>query len=140
MEVSISNILRMETVEGRPDDSFDHWIVYHFVWCTRGVKPLLVGETARECGEVLVVYCRERSWDILYLLIRPDHVRISLRVSPRDAPSDVARYLKSHSAQLLRLAVPGLQRQAGIWTRPFYCSTSSIGDIQARLYLRHASG
>lgn len=128
MVAPIDNYFR-ERREQLPEQLFQggrpHWIAYHFVWCPKRVKPVLVGEVAQECDSLIRALCKERGWEVLQLSLFPACAHLFVRVSPADSAHGVQREIKAYTANRLRGRYPVLSRLPSLWTRSYLCTTTS---------------
>ena len=76
------------------------------VWCTRYRHPILTGAVEVEAKTILAQVCAEYGWTLKAIEVMPDHVHLFLEASPDDAPSSIARTLKSISAVHIFTAFP----------------------------------
>ena len=106
------------------DEHRVHLIVYHLIWCPRRRKPVLVGEVAQRCEDLIRQTCQERGWDILSLVIQPDHIHLFVRVWPSHSAADVVKECKGVTAFTLRREFPYLRKLPSMWTRSFFASTA----------------
>ncbi len=105
-----------ETVTDHPPS-----LQYHIVWCTKYRHPILTGAVEVETKTILAQTCTEYGWTLKAIEVMPDHVHLLLEASPDDAPSSMARTLKSISAVLIFTAFPKLKERrfwgSGLWSR-----------------------
>src|SRR6266566_4708466 len=66
---------------------------YHFVWCLKYRKRILVGKIATFIEREIRRLCAEQNWTIGALNIQPDHVHLFLSAPPTVAPSEIAHQL-----------------------------------------------
>ena len=71
---------------------------YHFVWCPKYRKPVLVGKVDKRLRELLYQKAKEREAEIHALEIMPDHVHLFVESDPRLAPAHIAAPVKHASA------------------------------------------
>lgn len=74
-------------------------LAYHFVWCPKYRKKLLVGKIATFLEQEIRRICGEQGWTIGALNIQPDHVHLFLSAPPSIAPSQIAHTLKGITAR-----------------------------------------
>jgi putative transposase len=101
-----------------------HLIVYHFVWCPKRRRKLLVGPIHDRLKTIMEQVAEEHDWQILRLAIQPDHVHLFVRANPYTLPSDIPRLMKGRSSHDLREEFPSLKRMPSLWTRSFFASTA----------------
>ena len=104
---------------------------YHIVWCTKYRHPILTGAVEVETKTILAQTCTEYGWSLKAIEVMPDHVHLFLEASPDEAPSTIARTLKSISAVHIFTAFPRLKERkfwgSGLWSRG--CYYGSVGAV-----------
>src|SRR5579884_1902744 len=73
-------------------------LAYHFVWCPKYRKKILVGKIATFLEQEIRRICTEQGWTIGAVSIQPDHVHLFLSAPPSVAPSEIAHTLKGITA------------------------------------------
>ena len=115
-----------KTTEYQRDEHRVHLIVYHLIWCPRRRKPLLTGEIAQRCQELIETTCREKGWTILTLALEPDHIHLFIRCFPGDSAADVVKECKASTAFHLRREFQSvLSKLPSLWTRSYFASTAA---------------
>ena len=76
-------------------------LAYHFVWCPKYRKKILVGKLATFVEQEIRRICEARHWTIGALNIQPDHVHLFLAASPSVAPAEIAHQVKGTLDNLL---------------------------------------
>jgi putative transposase len=99
---------------------------YHFVWCPKRRRKVLVGALAERLKELLREKAEEMGWEIIALEVMPDHVHLFISVGPNMAPSQVMHRLKGYTSRVLRKEYPHLIRLPALWTRSFLVSTAGM--------------
>ena len=105
-------------------------IAYHFVWCPKYRKQVLVEEVARFVESEIRRLCEENKWGIGALDVQEDHVHLLLSAEPRIAPSLIANTLKGISARQVFKQYPEVKKQVwggSFWSRSYYVGT--VGDM-----------
>jgi putative transposase len=64
-----------------------HLIVYHFVWCPKRRRTVLVGPVHDRLAQIIAEVADEHNWHIIRLAIQPDHVHLFIRANPYTAPT-----------------------------------------------------
>ena len=110
---------------------------YHFVWCPKYRRPVLVGAVRDRLLEVLSETCNDLKLDITRVEVMPDHVHLVLRVSsPHLSPAQIAFRLKGRSSHVLRGEFPSLKsRLPTLWSRSYYVGT--VGQASTRTIERY---
>ena len=115
---------------------------YHIVWCTKYRHPILTGAVEVETKTVLAQTCTEYGWTLKAIEVMPGHVHLFLEASPDDAPSSIARTLKSISAVHIFTAFPKLKERkfwgSGLWSRGcYYGSVGAITEDSVKKYIEN---
>ena len=62
-------------------------LAYHFVWCPKYRKKILVGKLAAFIEQELRGLCEVNTWTIGMLNVQAEHVHLFLRAPPNISPS-----------------------------------------------------
>ena len=74
-------------------------IAFHFVWCPKYRKQVLIGDVAQFVEAEIRRLCKENGWPIGALTIQEDHVHLFLGAPPSVSPSLIANTLKGITAR-----------------------------------------
>jgi REP element-mobilizing transposase RayT len=74
---------------------------YHFVFCPKRRKKVLVGEIEQRLQEIIFGLCKENNWRLIACEIRQDHVHLFLNTDPTYAPSAVVKKIKGRASHYL---------------------------------------
>ena len=99
-------------------------INYHFVFCPKRRKKVLINDVAKRLEEIIYQKADELDSDVLALEIMPDHVHLFISCPPTIAPHQVMFRLKGASSRILRQEFPHLLKLPSLWTRSYYCGTA----------------
>ncbi len=99
-------------------------INYHFVFCPKRRKKVLVNDVGRRLEELIYQKAKELECDVLALEIMPDHVHLFISCPPTIAPHQIMFRIKGASSRLLRKEFPHLLKLPSLWTRSYYCGTA----------------
>jgi putative transposase len=105
-------------------------IAYHFVWCPKDRKHILVGSIAQFVDSEIKRLCEENKWTIGALNVQEDHVHLLLSARPSTAPSLIANTLKGITARQVFKHFPEVKKQlwgGSFWSRSYYVGT--VGDM-----------
>ncbi|GAA4014071.1 IS200/IS605 family transposase [Deinococcus rubellus] len=102
---------------------------YHFVFCPKRRRKVLVNAVAQRLKELLGQKAAELGWTIVALEIMPDHVHLFLGTDPDVSPTQVMHALKGYTSRVLRQEFPQLQTMPALWTRSYWVSTA--GNVSA---------
>lgn len=103
---------------------------YHFIWCSKYRKKLLVGRIAVLLKLGIPHLCADEEWAIETLDIQPDHVRLVITVPPSVTPSEVAHQIKEETARVVFKRFPEVKNECPdgeLWSSSYY--VGSVGDI-----------
>ena len=110
-------------------------INYHFVFCPRYRRKVLVNEVEQRFKEILKQTCEENDFKIVALEVMPDHVHVFLNTLPSISPSDIMVKVKGVTSRELRQDFKHLQHLPSLWTRSFFCSTE--GNVSSDTIARY---
>lgn len=105
-------------------------IAYHFVWCPKYRKTILVGNIATFIQEEIRRLCEANTWEIGALNVQEDHVHLFLSAPPAIAPSLIVNTLKGITARQVFKQHPEVKKQlwgGNFWARSYYVGT--VGDM-----------
>ncbi len=92
-------------------------INYHFVFCPKRRKKVLVNDVGRRLEEIIYQKAKELDCDVLALEIMPDHVHLFISCPPTLAPHQIMFRIKGASSRFLRQEFPHLLKLPSLWTR-----------------------
>ena len=98
---------------------------YHFVFCPKRRKKVLVGEVAMRLQDVIFELCTENNWRLIALEVMPDHVHLFLEVDPTFAPSTIIKRVKGRASHHLRKEYPHLLKLPTLWTPSYFRCTNT---------------
>lgn len=102
---------------------------YHFVFCPKRRRKVLVGEVDKRLRTLLGEKADDLGWTIIALEVMPDHVHLFIQTDPDVSPSQVMHALKGYTSRVLRSEFPKLNTLPSLWTRSFWVSTA--GQVSA---------
>jgi len=105
-------------------------IGYHIVWSTKYRKQIIKGTVETEFKKLMKEIAIEKSFEIKYMEVMPDHVHVFVSAAPKFAPSYIYKMLKGISARRLFLKFPKLQSQlwkGHLWNPSTYVET--VGHV-----------
>lgn len=117
-------------------------IGYHFIWCPKYRRKVLVGDVEAHLRHVLSERADTLGVTIETMEIMPDHVHLFVKAPPTLAPHFIVQQLKGISSHLLRQEYPHLKsRLPTLWTRSYYCeSVGHISETTVRKYIEDQKG
>ncbi|MBU7314725.1 IS200/IS605 family transposase [Paenibacillus oleatilyticus] len=99
-------------------------INYHFVFCPRYRRKVLVNQVEARFKELVQELCQENDWLMVAMEVMPDHVHLFLNVRPTDSPADIMVKLKGATSRFLRQEFKHLKHLPSLWTRSYFVSTA----------------
>jgi putative transposase len=96
---------------------------YHFVFCTRYRRKILIDSVKTRCHELIAEVALKQEWEINFIQVGPDFCHLHISVTPQLSPSDIVAKIKRFTSQLLRQEFEHLHHLPSIWTRAFLAST-----------------
>ncbi|QNU26692.1 IS200/IS605 family transposase [Geobacillus sp. 46C-IIa] len=110
-------------------------INYHFVFCPRYRRKVLVGEVEIRFKQLVQQICKENDWRILAMEVMPDHCHLFLNCLPTDSPSAIMAKVKGVTSRILRQEFKHLAHLPSLWTRSFFVSTA--GNVSSETIKRY---
>ncbi|MBD1371716.1 IS200/IS605 family transposase [Hazenella sp. IB182357] len=99
-------------------------IHYHFVFCPRYRRKVLVNKVEERFKQLVTEICEENQWVIVAMEVMPDHCHLFLNALPTDSPSDIMARVKGVTSRRLRQELKHLSHLQSLWTRSFFVSTA----------------
>ncbi|MHB1493020.1 MAG: IS200/IS605 family transposase [Thermoplasmataceae archaeon] len=94
-----------------------HFMNYHFVWCPKYRRKVIVSEVESRLHEIIMDTAKESGWEVIALETMSDHVHLFIKTDPTIAPNNVIARIMGRSSRILREELPTL------WTRSYFVST-----------------
>ena len=101
-----------------------HLMNYHFVWCPKYRRKLLVGEIKKRLLELINEKAKELKCKILTIEIMPDHTYLFIQGNPSLSANYIIGQIKGKSSKILRDEFPFLRKMPTLWTRSYFVSTA----------------
>jgi putative transposase len=105
-------------------------LAYHFVWCPKYRKKILVGKIATVLEQEIRRICAENAWPVGAVNIQPDHVHLFLSAPPSVAPSQIAHTLKGTTARKVFQQFPEVKNH--FWGGAFWSRSYDVGSVGDR--------
>ncbi len=100
---------------------------YHFVWCPKYRKPVLVGPVETAFRQILDSKARALGIQIEAVEVMPDHVQVFVNAPPTLAPQQIANQFKGVTSRLLRQQFAHLRtRLPSLWSRSYYVGSAGL--------------
>jgi putative transposase len=109
---------------------------YHFVWCPKRRRKVLVGNIAQRLRGILEQVAMEKRVKILALEIQPDHLHLFVSCYPQIVVHNLVKAFKGRSSNILRKEFPNLLRLPSLWTNSYFVSTAgNVSSETIRKYI-----
>ncbi|MER3428741.1 MAG: IS200/IS605 family transposase [Pyrinomonas sp.] len=108
-------------------------INYHFVFCPRYRRKVLIGQVKTRFKELVSEICQENDWISIAMETMPDHVHLFLNCLPTDSPSDIMA--TRITSRCLRQEFEHLRHLPSLWTHSFFVSTA--GNVSSDTIRRY---
>ena len=117
-------------------------INYHFVFCPKYRRSVLVGKVGDRLVELIDQIAKELEGEVIELVVRPDHVHLFATFPPTIAPYQIMHRIKGATSHYLREEFPYLKsRLPNLWTRSYYVGTAGhVSSETIRKYIEAQSG
>ena len=125
-------------MEKAKTNSSTYNINYHFVWCPKYRKNLLVGDVKDFTKSIIETICLSKNWKLLEMEIMPDHLHLFISAPPYESPTGIIKVLKGTSAIQIFKKFTGLRKQlrkGHIWSPSYYVGTA--GTVTAETIRRY---
>jgi len=119
-----------------------HFMGYHFVWCPKYRRQVLVGHIAKRTEELIRQKAKELNCKIIALEIMPDHIHLFIQGTPQISPNSLIGQIKGYTSRVLRKEYKELRtRLPTLWTRSYFVSTHGhISDKMIEKYIEEQKG
>jgi len=128
-------------MDDQRDEQRVYLIVYHLVWTPKRRKPVLVGNIAADCRQLIEQKCTEQGWTVLELAVNPDHVHLFVQTWPTVSAAEVVKECKGVTSHELRRKYPALKKLPSLWTRSYFAATAgNVSSETIRRYIAAQKG
>lgn len=110
-------------------------INYHFVFCPRYRRKLLVGDVETRFKELLKEICDSMDIEILAVECDKDHCHLFVNALPTHSPADIMARIKGVTSKKLREEFKNLSHMVSLWTRSYFVSTA--GNVSSETIKRY---
>jgi putative transposase len=119
-----------------------HFMGYHFVWCPKYRRKVLVGKIESRLKNLIQEKVAELDCKILALEVMPDHVHLFVQAPSTIAPNRIIAPIKGYTSHELRKEFPELkQRLPTLWTRSYFVSSHvNITATAVKTYVEEQKG
>jgi len=110
---------------------------YHFVWCPKYRKAVLVGPVEQALKQLLAEKAEALDIEIEGLEVMPDHVHCFVSAPPTDAPQHLANQFKGYTSRILRQRFAHLRSGLpSLWSRSYYVgSAGAVTEETIKRYI-----
>ena len=134
----IRNSVILLCIDAQHTKHVTYKLAYHFVWCPKYRKKILVGKLATFVEQEIRRLCEANTWTVGALNVQADHVHLFLSAPPSVAPSQIAHTLKGTTGRLVFQYFPEIKKQlwgGAFWSRSYY--VGSVGDMSVDTVLKY---
>lgn len=119
-----------------------HFVHYHFVWCPKYRRKVLVGKIGQRLRTMIKEKARELGCEILALEIQPDHIHLFIQAMPTISPNMLVGSIKGCTSHELRNEFRELRSKLPtLWTRSYFVSTHGhVSDEVIKKYIEEQKG
>lgn len=114
---------------------------YHFVWCPKYHKKILMGNVRDYLVKVLYAISCRYNFKIIALEVMPDHIHLFLRSYTTMPPAKIAYIFKRKSSMALFRKFPFLYDKypkGHLWSPSYYCGTAGhVSSKTIEHYIRY---
>lgn len=110
-------------------------INYHFVFCPRYRRKVLVGEVETRLKQLLDEVCAELEIEILAVECDNDHCHLFVNALPHLSPADIMAKVKGVTSRKIRQEFKHLRHLPSLWTRSYFVSTA--GNVSSETIKRY---
>jgi len=119
-----------------------HFMNYHFVWCPKYRRKLIIGDIERRLKELIHYRVEELDCKIIALELMPDHVHLFIQGKPDQSPNNLVGQIKGFTSRMLRQEFPELKSKLPtLWTRSYFVSTHGhVSNDVIKKYIEEQKG
>ena len=110
----------------------------HMVFSTKFRRPVLIGEIATRCEEIIRNVAESNDIKIIRMAVNPEHVHIFFKHPPKHSVSWIAMKFKSSTSYLLRKEFPELKEfsKKHLWAPSCYHGSVGQGAEVVENYIK----
>jgi len=113
-----------------------HFLNYHYIWCTKYRKKLIIGNIEKMYKKLIFKKCYELGCKVIAIETMPDHTHVLLQTNPQHNPIEIVQHIKGFTSFVLRKEFPSLKRLPTLWTRSYFISTHGhVSNITIQKYI-----
>ena len=110
MALDLSTTYRLLSIIGKASSAVYN-INYHFVWCPKYRKAILVDQVREFLEEQLHTIAETKGYKILELKVMPDHIHLFVETNPFDSPVSMIKIFNGVTSLRLFKRFPELHKQ-----------------------------
>lgn len=110
-------------------------INYHFVFCPRYRRKILIGEVEKRFKEIVAEVCEKLDIEIIAIECDKDHCHLFLNSLPTISPTEIMARIKGVTSRTLRNEFKQFSHLPSIWTRSYFVSTA--GNVSSETIKRY---
>lgn len=116
-----------------------HLMNYHFVFCPKYRKHILVDKVKTRLEELIAEKTKELGCEIIELRVMPDHVHLFLAATPPLSPNRIIGQIKGYTSRKIREEFYQIKRSLpSLWTRSYFVSTA--GNVSSDTIQKYIEG
>jgi len=119
-----------------------HYMHYHFVWCPKYRRKVLVGTVEKRLKELIKEKAEQLDCKVIALEVQPDHTHLFIQGKPKHSPNLIIGQIKGYTSRILRKEFKELRtRLPSLWTRSYFVSTHGhVSDKVIQKYIEEQKG
>ena len=118
-----------------------HFMHYHFVWCPKYRRPVLIDKIEKVFKRLIEEKCKEMDCEIKALEIMPDHTHLFIQANPKQSPNLIIAQIKGYTSRMLRRQFRELRKMPTLWTRSYFVSTHGhVSNAMIKKYIEEQKG
>lgn len=115
-------------------------INYHIVWCVKYRKKVLTPEISDRLYEIIMSIANEKGFIVIECKVgESDHVHCFISAPPKISITQIVKYLKGISGNLLLKEYPEIRNflwNGQLWNGSYFCETiGSVSEENVRKYI-----
>jgi putative transposase len=110
---------------------------YHFIWCSKYRRKVLLGDVETRLKELLLQKAEEIEVSIEVMEVMPEHIHLFVKAPPTAAPHWIMQQFKGFMSRRLRQEFQSLRtRIPTLWTRSYFVhSAGHISEDVVKKYI-----
>ena len=119
-----------------------HFVAYHFVWCPKYRRKVLIGKIPKRLKQLITKKAKEMNCTVRAIEVMPNHVHLFIEATPIQSPNNLIGTIKGYTSHELRKEFRELTTKLPtLWTRSYFCSTHGhVSDDMIKKYIENQKG